>query len=129
MPPAVAWPHGDIDIIADFDAIADIDSLGGITLEGTALFNASVNLGSAQRVRLTPMLLAQVNTLDQWDSRAGSIDSWSSVEGVVGGESDAWFEYRFTTDDPSGSPVYSEWMRLDATEAYFWVAQIRLRLK
>lgn len=121
---------GDIDSVADFDAIVDMDALGGITPSGLAWFTAGINLGSAQRVRLTPTLRAQVvNTLDQWDSRAGNLDSWASVDGVVGGEADAWFEYRFTETDPAGSPTYTAWVRLDSTEAYFWAAQFRVQLR
>jgi hypothetical protein len=110
-----------------------VDSLGGIASSGSYLFTGAfgnLNFGSAQRVRLTPTLRATVvNTLDQWDSRAGDIDSWASVDGVVGGEADAWFEYRFTTTDPLGSPVYTEWARLDGAEVRAWLVQIRLQLR
>lgn len=98
---------------------------------GLAGFGATINLGSAQRVRVMPTLRAQVvNTLDQWDSRAGDIDSWASIDGVVGGEADAWLEERHTTGDPLGpSPAYTEWRRLDGAEFYFWNMQFRVQLR
>jgi hypothetical protein len=121
---------GDIDSVADFDAIESLDSLGGIKPEGRVFFAAAMNLGSPQRVRLTPTLLAQVvNTLDQWDSRSGDLDSWTDIDGVAGGEADAWLEYRFTRDDPTGTPTWSEWTRIDGAEAYFWGAQFRCQLR
>ncbi len=121
---------GNIDSVTDFDAIEDIDSLGGIAPSGVAAFGVAVNLGSPQRVRVTPTLRAQVvNTLDQWDSRAGDIDSWASIDGVVGGEADAWLEARYTTDDPLGTPTWSGWARLDGGEFYAWGIHVRVQLR
>jgi hypothetical protein len=121
---------GDIDAVADFDAVTDIDGLGGIASSGRASFTVAINLGSLLNCRLTPTLRATVvNTLDQWDSRAGDVDGWAAIDGVTGGEADAWFEVRFTTTDPGGSPVYSEWQRLDAAEFRAWAFQVRLQLR
>nr|MBP8296282.1 hypothetical protein [Burkholderiales bacterium] len=121
---------GDVDSVASFDAIADLDGLGGITPSGRCFFSTGVNLGSPQRVRLTPLLRATVvNTLDQWDSRAGAIDTWASIDGVVGGEADAWLEGRYTTDNPAGTPVWSEFIRLEGGEFYMWAMQVRVQLR
>lgn len=121
---------GLLDAVASFDAIADLDGLGGIAPSGTSTATAALNFGSARHVRLTPTLRATVvNTLDQWDSRAGNIDQWADVDGAVGGEADAWVEYRFTTTDPAGSPVYTAWARLDGAEVRAWGVQFRCQLR
>jgi hypothetical protein len=121
---------GNFDAIVSVDAEPDIDNMGGITPSGSASPGAQFNFGSIQRVRLTPTLRATVvNTLDQVDSRAGALDTWTDFDGVAGGEADAWVEYRFTTDNPAGAPVWSPWGRLDAAEVRAWGVQFRCQLR
>jgi hypothetical protein len=122
---------GDIDSVADFDAVTDLDGLGGIASTGSMVFTGggnNINLGSVQNVRLTPTLRATVvNTLDQWDSRAGDVDSWASVDGVTGGEADAWLEFR-TSLNGTGSD-FTPWARLDGAEVRTWTIQCRVQLR
>ncbi|MCS7002799.1 MAG: hypothetical protein NZ518_08120, partial [Dehalococcoidia bacterium] len=42
---------------------------------------------------------------------------------------DAWIEVRQTDDNPGGSPVWSEWVRLDAAEKRARAFQFRLQLR
>lgn len=121
---------GDVDDEADFDAIPDLDLLGGVAASGTYDFASGLDLGAVQNIRLTATLAALVvNTLDSFDARTQPIDEWLSFDGVAGGESDAWVEVRFTEDDPGGSPSWSPWQRLDASEFRARAFQFRVRLR
>lgn len=120
---------GTVDDAPDFDAIESVDAMGGIRSSGVSQ-QVGLNLGAAMRCRVTPTLRATiVNSFDQWDSRAGPFDSWTSVDGVAGGEADAWVEVRWTTDDPTGTPTYTAWQRLDAGEFCMWHMQVRVQLR
>jgi hypothetical protein len=121
---------GDMDSEADFDAIADLDTLGGLMPAGSYAFSGGMDLLMVKSVRLTAAIAAEVvNTYDQVDARAESIDEWLDFDGAVGGEADAWVEVRETNDDPAGAPTWSDWRRLDAAEftarAFEFRAQLR----
>jgi hypothetical protein len=122
---------GDVDSVASFDAIADLDSLGGIAPSGEMVFTGgagNLNFGAVQNVRVTPTLRATVvNTLDQWDSRGRKMDTWASVDGIVGGEADAWVEFR-TSLNGLGTD-WTPWARLDGAEVRTWVVQTRVQLR
>jgi hypothetical protein len=122
---------GDFDGISDVDAVPNLDALGGVTSTGTNTLTSAINLGSAQHVRVTPLLRALViNTFDQIDSRSAAVDSWGDWDGAgSGGEADAWFEMRSTQTDPGGSPTYTPWARIDGTEVRAWGLQFRLQLR
>ncbi len=106
------------DDIVDFDSLASVDSIGGIASSGTYTFSAGSDLGTVKRVRVTGVIEGlTVNALDLIDSRTANIDDWLDFDGTAGGGSvDAWLEVRHTDDDPLGTPVWSEWKRLDASE-------------
>ena len=68
-------------------------------------------------MRLTTTIAAQaINVLDQIDARAAGVDDWADFDGTLGAPVDAWVEVRETDDNPAGSPTWSEWRRLDASE-------------
>jgi hypothetical protein len=121
---------GDVDAETDFDAIADLDGLGGVLPSGSYAFSGGMDLTTVRSVRLTGLLKAVAsNTLANVDSRAELVDDWLSWDDIAGGEADAWIEVRQTDDNPSGSPTWSAWRRLDASEfrarAYQFRAQLR----
>jgi hypothetical protein len=121
---------GAFDDIADLDAIASLDSYGGVEASGTYTFSTGIDLGSVTNVRLTGRIEGiVVNVNDLFDARAENIDSWLDFDGTAGGGSaDAWLEVRETDDDPSGTPVWSEWKRLDASEFSARAFQFRLQM-
>lgn len=120
---------GLLDDEADFDAIADLDALGGVRAAGTYAFSGGIDLGAVSPIRLTSHLLALVdNQNDQWDDRGGLIDDWGEVDGIFGGEADAWVEVRQTPDNPAGAPTWSEWSRLDSAEFHARAFQFRAQL-
>lgn len=101
-----------------------------VTAPVSAQFSGGMDLGTVQRVRLTPRLLASVvNTLDQVDSRTAPVDDWADWDGAVGGEADAWVEVRETPDNPAGTPTWSAWKRLDQGEFQARAFQFRVQLR
>jgi hypothetical protein len=121
---------GNVDGEASFDAIADLDRLGGFAPSGSYTFSGGIDLGSVRGIRLTSRLLALVeNSADEWDARTELVDAWGSIDAVFGGEADAWVEARSTNDDPGGSPVWSDWRRLDSAEFTARGFQFRAQLR
>jgi hypothetical protein len=118
---------GLVDLEADFDAISNLDRLGGVLAEGSYAFSGGIDLTTVRNVRLTSRLLSVVDDQnDQWDDRVDAFDAWTTLDGVFGGEADAWVEARQTDDDPAGSPTWSAWRRLDSGEFRARAFQFRL---
>jgi len=84
------------------------------------------------KVRVTGTLLgvafAQSDTVD---ARTGNVDDWIDFDGAsnLGSNADAWLECRQTDDNPSGSPTWSAWKRLDAAEFACWGMQLRVQFR
>ncbi|TAK45268.1 MAG: host specificity protein J [Betaproteobacteria bacterium] len=120
---------GMFDAIPDLDAVASLDAYGGVAASGTYTFATGVDRGSVERVRVTSQIDGIiVNLNDKIDSRTGSIDDWLNFDGTDGAEADAYVEMRETDDNPSGSPTWSAWNRLDASEHECRGLQFRARL-
>ena len=98
---------------------------------GSYAFAAGIDLTTVRSVRLTSRILAAIiNEAALWDARTDLIDTWSSVDDIViGGEADAWVEARQTDDDPSGTPTWGLWMRMDASEFRARAFQFRAQLR
>jgi hypothetical protein len=112
------------------DAIADVDGLGLISPTGTYTFAGGIDLTTVKPIRLSTHLLANVSAFGtNVDQRVSDIDDWLSVDGVFGGEADAWVEVRRTDDNPAGSPTWSGWQRLDQSEFRARAFQFRCQLR
>lgn len=122
---------GLFDDIPDLDAISSLDDYGGVSASGVYTFSAGLDLGSTQRVRLVSTIVAlTVNVNDLMDDRATSIDDWVDFDGTSGGGSaDCYLESRSTNDNPAGSPTWSAWNRLDASEYNARAFQFRAQLR
>lgn len=115
--------------IATFDAIPSLDRFSGIALSGIYEFATGFDFGAVEKRRLrTDMVAFIVNVNDTIDSRTGTIDTWPSFDGTADAPADAIIEFAETDDDPSGSPTWGPWHRLDVAEIEAWGAKIRLRL-
>jgi hypothetical protein len=119
-----------IDDVAEIDAVTSIDSLGGITADGVYDFAGSIDTGAVGNYRGTSLVEATaINELDLLSERTDPIDSWQSIDGTDAAVSDCWVEVRHTDDDPTGTPTWSDWERLDAAEfnarAFEFRAQLR----
>ncbi|MGE0270291.1 MAG: phage tail protein [Alphaproteobacteria bacterium] len=110
--------EGSFDDIPDFDSVVNLDAYGGIDEEGSYDFDGAIDLGSVQTVRLDAVVNAEVvNTLDEIDSRSASIDDWANFDGVNTASAGCRVLFRQTEDDPSGSPVWSNWNSVFAADA------------
>lgn len=95
--------------------------------DGTYAFSAGLSAGALKTVRVTRTLAAVAfNPSDQFDS-AELFDSSELFDGGTV-DADAWVEMRTSPTDPNGSPVWSEWRRIDAAEVRAWGFEFRARL-
>jgi len=121
---------GNFDDVTDVDALLSFDWTDAIVrASGTYEFTSGLNLTTAKRVRLrTQIALDAYNPFDDFDARLGLVDGWLNFDGADGGEVNAWIEVRTTTDDPTGSPTWSDWRRVDATEVMAHGIEARAQL-
>ena len=119
--PIDAWP--------EIDTIADFDFFGGVVSSGTYDFATGINLGAANTlVRLRPTIVSQViNQANLIDSRTENIDLWDNFDGVAGAEADVQVWFRTTNDDPTSSPTYGPYQKLDSSEVSAWGIQFQAR--
>ena len=112
------------------DAIANIDAEGGIAASASYAFAAGMNFGLVKRTRLRSIIdLSVLDILSDIDDRTGDIDTWLSFDGTDGAEVDVYVEARTTQTNPSGSPVWSDWSRVDSHEVQAWGVEARAVLK
>lgn len=121
---------GDFDSVPDVDAMPNFDYAEGVAASGNYLFSAPLDLITQQRFRLTALLDGlTIDVYDDFDSRAGEMDDWPDFDGAVAGaETTARLMVRTTNDDPSGSPTWSEWEWLHASDFNKRAVQARLDL-
>ena len=122
---------GDWDSVVSVDAIPDVDGIMGlIKPSGTYAFSGGIDLGTVKPIRLSAHILASVASFGtNIDQRVSDIDDWGAIDGAFGGEADAWVEARRTNDNPSGSPTWSAWQRLDSGEFNARAFQFRAQLR
>lgn len=120
----------DIDDWGDVDDIDDWDAEGGLVASGVYDFATGYDHGSVGRFRATADLSILVfNALDLIDSRSGNIDDWEDFDGTGdAAPADVQLWARETDDDPSGSPTWGAWQRLDSAEFNARALDFQLRL-
>lgn len=119
----------EFDTIPDLDAVPNLDFFGGVASSGTYLFSGGIDLGSVMNVRITSHVLAQVvNQLDMIDTRTNPIDDWALFDGEEAASADAVLYVRSTPDNPSGSPTWKAWNRLDSGEFHDRAFEFKLEL-
>jgi hypothetical protein len=98
--------------------------------EGLYEFGAGMDFGAVRRVRLRSEIRVAVLALsDLIDARLEPIDSWVDFDGSEGAETDVVVEVRETDDDPNGTPVWSDWGRIDNSEIEARAVQARAWLR
>jgi hypothetical protein len=104
-----AWPS--------VSGLASVAWGGGVSPSGTYAFSAGMDFGTVKNVRLrSKIVLESFAVNDRISARSTLISTWSSVNGAEGADVDCLVEVQTTPDDPSGSPVWSDWSRVDSTE-------------
>lgn len=118
------------DDVPDTDDLEAWDYLGGVAAEGYYDYDDILDNGALTKCRLTNVCLASIiNVYDDFDTREADVDSWPSWDGeVFGSEADSWLTVAYTQDDPSGSPVWSEYERLHSSSFEAWAFKFRRRL-
>ncbi|MGO4326728.1 phage tail protein [Cupriavidus sp. 2TAF22] len=103
---------GPIDSVVGSGGWGLIDSLGGLVSSGTYDFAGSLDLGIVEKSRLTATIDAvSFDTGDQIDARVDLIDTWQSVDGDRINDTAVTLYVRTTSDDPAGTPAWSDWQR------------------
>lgn len=94
--------------------------------EGLYHFAERLDFGALRRVRLrSEIVVAADALLDEIDARLSPVDSWADFDGAEGAEVDVVVEIRETEDDPTGSPTWGPWGRLDMSEVEAWGVEAR----
>jgi hypothetical protein len=115
-----------IDDWPNIDEVGPIDYVGGIQPSGVYTFSAGLDFGAVSLVRLRSEIVMEPLAIeDLIDARLNTIDEWLDFDGTSGAETDCYVEARFTNDDPTGSPAWSPWLRVDSSEIQARAVQSR----
>ncbi len=99
------------------DDYSDWDGAGGMAASGVYTFASGMDLGAVKRVRLrTEIDAVAVLVNELFDDRPGLVDDWPDWDGTTTSAADCQVWVRTTPDNPSGSPTWSAWQRLDSGE-------------
>lgn len=96
--------------LANIDSWDFIDSFGGIAATGTYYFANGYDLGAVYTSILTASITANSFAMtDLIDSKLDNIDDWLNIDGTGIDDCNATLYVRSTSDDPAGSPTWTEW--------------------
>jgi hypothetical protein len=94
----------------DWDALASIDSVGGVLPLGEYEFGSTYSFPGVFDANLRRRLVTLPYIPgDFWDDKTDLIDSWDLIDGTGGDRVNAATYVRTTPDDPSGTPIWSDW--------------------
>ena len=103
--------------------------LTDIAAPGLYEFASGLDFGTVKSFRLRSEIdVAALSLSETIDDREDNIDDWADFDGTDGAETDVIVEARFTDDDPSGTPEWTGWQRVDSTEIEARALQARARL-
>jgi len=100
----------DMAIDGNWDGLASVDSVGGVVSSGEYEFGSTFDMGATFDVNLTrrftsrPYLPASL-----WDDKLSNIDDWPLIDEANLDGVNATLYVRSTTDDPAGTPTWSDW--------------------
>ena len=87
------------------------------------------DFGAVVKRRITTLIDALVvNVDDLIDDRLDLIDSWLDFDGTLQANADAVVFMRQTDDDPTGSPTFGPWERIESGEVEAWGVEFRVQL-
>ncbi|PLL13944.1 host specificity protein J [Tabrizicola sp. TH137] len=119
------WIGEKVNVAVEGGAMKLVD----IGSEGRFTFPAGMDFGALRRVRLRSEIdVAALKLGGLIDDRTALIDSWLDVDDTDGAEIDVIVEARSTDDDPAGTPLWSDWSRLDSSEDEVRAVELRARL-
>lgn len=98
-------------MVTNVDDWPFIDALGGISATGSYAFASTLDLSTVATRRVeADIKVLSFDTGDTIDNRTDNIDLWDSIDGGVVNDCDVTLYARTTDDDPSGSPVWGDWV-------------------
>ncbi len=115
------WP--DVDALADFDIGSDgIYDTSNDPIFGSYVFAAAFDLGSVVKRRITTIISSiNVNIFNLIDDRVDLFDDWTDFDQAgVDAPADAQIFMRQTDDDPTGTPTWGPFERIEAVEVEAW---------
>jgi hypothetical protein len=94
----------------DWDALASIDSVGGVLASGEYEFGSTYSFPGVFDCNLRRRLVTVPYIPGDFiDDKTADIDTWDFIDGTGGDRVNALTYVRATDDDPSGTPVWSDW--------------------
>ena len=101
-----------LDSIADFDTISSFNWLGDVAASGSYYFANTLDFGASYAVDLERYFVTRgFYPSDLIDSRLEDIDFWADFDGGVIDQINAQMYMRATNDDPTSTPIWSEWQQ------------------
>jgi predicted phage tail protein len=92
------------------DLIHNWDYPYGIATEGTYVFNETFDMGGVWPARIRSTMNVEAFDIGNViDNRIELIDTWADIDGSLINDVNAQLYMRTTTDNPSGSPTYTDW--------------------
>jgi hypothetical protein len=94
----------------DWDALPSIDGVGGVLGSGEYEFGSTLDMGGVfdlnmqRRFLIRPYLPAGL-----WDEKTALIDTWTEIDENNLDQVNARLYVRSTTDNPAGTPTWSDW--------------------
>jgi hypothetical protein len=120
-----SWNGTRVNTVVDGSAL----KLVNVGAVGRFTFSAGMDFGGLRRVRLRSEIeVTALNLSATIDDRTALIDTWLDFDDTEGAEIDVIAEVRTTEDNPNGTPVWSNWSRLDSSEYQVRAVQLRARL-
>ena len=98
------------DDVPDLDLLAVMDVLGDVATSGTYQFANTLDLGASYSLDLERFFVTRgYFPSDLIDSRSGLVDDWADWDGAASSAVNAKMYLRSTSDNPTGSPTWSDW--------------------
>jgi predicted phage tail protein len=106
-----------IDDLDYIDNLGNFEFSGNVSPQGYYYFATAVDLGGVwpSRIRSTVQIQA-VNTGSFVDERRDMVDVWDDIDGGTVDDVNAALQVRTTSDNPSASPVWSDWKLITTAE-------------
>jgi len=107
---ALSLSGQDFDLIPDLDLVVNLDYLGQIANEGEYEFNEVLDLGATYAFDLARHMVTRgIFPNDLVDSRLDLVDDLADWDGLAIDSVNAQIFVRTTTDDPAGTPTWSNY--------------------
>ncbi len=103
-------PVDDLAPDGNWDGLTSIDGIGGVLPDGEYEFASTYSFPGVFDANLRRRLVTVPYIPgDFWDDKADLIDTWDLIDGDGGERVNALTYVRSTSDDPSGTPTWSDW--------------------